>query len=466
MNWKPSLTPPLSTVDLETILTDALRVLEEIGISCQHKEISRRLAEWPGTSFAHGRVRFSARNVRAHIERKRASLPPAAPEDDGRFTLGGCWAGLNYCDPETQEVRHATSQEVVQMVRFWDARGISGVVPLQPGDVPPELVTLTAEHIGLTHSRAIGGSLTVTDPEEIRFLIDMNLAAGRRYHLMIQTGISPLRFNDEGLGAALPFLSNPDVNVALGGYIPTAGATCPLDPRAALVQSAAETLAHDILCTVLKTAGGGFGLRVEPFDFQYSTIVFGSAEWCLYYALVHRMTEFLSGRPCRHGRLRSVAKRPDAQAACERTASALWQALLGVRHFGGAGQLSVDEVFSPQQVIIDREILQHVERLLKGLDLDSGPRDPVDLIRQGVEEGHFIALEDTVTRFRGFYHFPDLFRHWNVGRWRAEGAPSILSEAWERVRQEMAKSTFALPQDRKQEVDRLFKKAARYVQNR
>jgi len=464
--WRPGISGPLSASELASVLDDALRVLAEIGIECHHTEVRRRLAEWKGTALADGRVRFAAHAVREHIEAKREALIKPDEEHEVELTMGGCWAGLNYCDPETQEIRAGTSAEVAQMARFWDARGLTGVVPLQPGDVPPELVALTAEHIGITESRGMGGSLPVTDPEEIRLLIEMNLAAGRRYRLMQQTGISPLRFNDEGLEVALGFFDNPDVEAGLGGFIPTAGATCPLDPKAALVQSTAEALAHDILCTVLQRSGGGFGLRIEPFDFQYSTVVFGSPEWCLYDVLVLQMSAFLSRYPIRHGKFRSVAKHPDAQAACERTGSVLWQALLGARGFGGVGQLSVDEVFSPQQVIIDGEILRYVERLMKGLDLGRGPADSVGLIREGVEQGHFLAVKDTVARYRDFYRFPDLFRHWNAGRWRVEGAPSILSEAWDRAKAKIAESTFTLPADQRKEVDRIFEKAVGYVRDR
>ena len=398
--------------------------------------------------------------MRDHWLKKRAQARPAS--EDNRFTLGGCWAGLFYCDPETLDIRPATSADVAQMSRLWDARGISGVVPVQPGDVPPALVTLAAERIALTNSRYLGGSLTVTDPEQVRMLSDMNLAAGRRYQLMEQIGISPLRLNGEALEAALTFRNHPNIDVHVSGFIPMAGATCSLDPRAAAVQSAAEELALDILCTVLDLDGGGLRIRLEPFDFQYLQIVFGSPEWCLYRALALQLTEYLTGRPVRSGNFRSVAKRPDAHAACERTASALWQAMFGVRHFGAVGQLSVDEVFSPQQAVLDRAILGYVERVISGLDLQS-PTDALALIREGVEANGYIGVEDTVSRYRGFYDFPDLFRHWNLGRWREEGQPDLLREAWERAQAEIATSTFRLSEEQQREIDRIYEKARQRI---
>jgi trimethylamine:corrinoid methyltransferase-like protein len=459
--WYPSVAPPLSDADLASLLDGALLVLAEIGVECTDETIASRIVASPGISHASGRLRFAPDAVRSHLDARRAA---SAPEDDRRLSMSGCWAGLNYCDPETLHVRPSTSDEAAQMARLWDARGLSGVVPLQPGDVPPALVTLAAERIALTRSRYLGGALTVTDPEEVRFLRDMNLAAERRYQLREQVAISPLRLNCAGVRTALQFQGDPDLDVGLAGAIPIAGATCPLDPRAALVQATAEALAFDLISLALGF-GGGLGLRVEPFDFRYSGIVFGSPEWCLYRATVLRMTEYLTGQTVRGGLFRSTAKAPDEHAACERTATVLWQALLGVRHFGAVGQLAVDEVFSPQQAVIDREILAYVQRVIDGLDLSADP-DPVALIREGVATGSFIGTDDTASRFRDLYWFPDLFRHWSVNRWRAEGAPSILSEAWARAKEEIATSTHTLRREQEREIDALYARAQEYLRRR
>ncbi len=463
--WKPVIIPPWSLSDLEEILNDAVRVLGKIGVECTHQRVRQHLARWKGVSWDERRVYFSEDLVRAHLENRRSSLRQQTEKEQTQFRLGGCWAGLNYCDPETQQVRPASSAEAAQMARLWDSRGLDGVIPVMPGDVPPALATLTAERIALENSRFLGGSLTVTDPEEVRYLIDMFAAAERRYRLVEQVGISPLKLDPQGLATALCFVENPDVEVVLTGFIPMAGTTCPLDPRSALIQSVAETLALDMVCSALGISGSGLSIRVEPFDFQYSFIVFGSPEWCLYRALVIQTNEFLTGQPARYGMFRSVAKKPDSQAACERTASVLWQALLGARVFGGVGQLSVDEVFSPQQAVLDREILAYVKRTVEGLDL-SAEVDPLTLIEEGVREGNFVGVPDTVSRFRKFYWFPEIFRHWNLGRWQAEGQPSILDEAWAQARQEIASSTFQLKESQRAEIERIYQKAASYIQNR
>lgn len=461
--WRPCLALPFSDAELDDIYGDAVRVLAEIGVACGLREAVDRLIEW-GAESVEGRLRLKPECVRRFVAERREE---ARPEDNGpiELSMGGCWAGMHYCDPVTQEVRRATSGDVAQMCRLWDARNISGVVPVVPGDVPPEQETVTAEYIALTNSRYLGGSLTATDPEVVRRLIDMNLAVGRKYAFAEQVGISPLRFNDDGLETALGFLDNPDVDVHLAGFIPMAGASCPLDPRAAAVQCAAEAIAFPILCSALGQEGA-ISLRIEPMDFQYSAIVFGSPEWCLYHAIAQQVTQYLCGGRIVVGRFRSTAKKPDAHASMERTASVLWQALLGARVFGAVGQISVDEVFSPQQAVFDREILRYVERVVNGLDFDAGPKDSVALIREGVEQGGFMSMMDTAARFRDFYSFPEIFRHWNLGRWRQAGSPSILAEAWDRAQEEIARSTFRLPDDRRRDLDRTYEKALAYIRSR
>lgn len=467
-SWVPGLTGnPWTKSDLKSIVADALRVLSEIGVACDQPAAIQRLREWGGTRLVNGRVRFARKKVREHLEKKRAAAPPTAEAPPPAFRLLGCTSCLNYCDPATQEIRPATSGEVAQMVRLWDARNNSGSLPLVPGDLDKRLVTGACERIALKNSRRIGGSgaLSINDPEEVRYLADMNQAAGRRYLLTLNVGISPLRLNTEGLNLAVALLDDPRVKVSLGGFLPMTGATCPFDVRTAFVQAVAEDIAMNIVCAAFGF-NVSFSVRVEPFDFQYACIVYGSPEWCLLRAGVMQMNEFLNGfRDC-YGKIRSFAKRPDGQAGAERMFSVLWQALLGVHQYGGTGELSTAEVFSPQQAVLDMEIAAFVERLVKGIDLESTVEDPLALIRDGIEENGFLSLPDTAERFRDFYLFPQLFRHWSLEGWRGQGSRHVLEMAWERAQQEIASCEFHLTDDQEKAIDAIYGKLCGYLQTK
>jgi len=54
----------------------------------------------------------------------------------------------------------------------------------------------------------------------------------------------------------------------------------------------------------------------------------------------------------------------------------------------------VDEVLRPPQAVLDREILQDVERVIRGIDFDNGPEGAVEWIKKGVEFGDFMIFPD------------------------------------------------------------------------
>ena len=62
-----------------------------------------------------------------------------------------------------------------------------------------------------------------------------------------------------------------------------------------------------------------------------------------------------------------MAKVPDCQSAAEKAAIMTAGAFLGARHFCCAGTLSLDEIFSPEQLLVDCEIRDWVQRGARGL---------------------------------------------------------------------------------------------------
>ena len=157
MYYRPQLSRPYSDGELEDILTDALRVLERIGIACGHRETIDRVTAEQGIVWEEGRLKFDPATMRAHVEdvRRRSA---ATPDEEPAFEALASWCCLNYADPETGEVRPPTTEDAAQMTRLMDARGCSyWSIPLVPMDVPPQHATLTGEYIAMKHSRGLGG---------------------------------------------------------------------------------------------------------------------------------------------------------------------------------------------------------------------------------------------------------------------------------------------------------------------
>jgi trimethylamine:corrinoid methyltransferase-like protein len=78
------------------------------------------------------------------------------------------------------------------------------------------------------------------------------------------------------------------------------------------------------------------------------------------------------------------ANYPGAQASAEKAGLMTAGALVEARSFSGAGILSLDEVFSAEQLLVDLELRTSVQRLVAGLNLDDAGVDwPAEVERGG-----------------------------------------------------------------------------------
>jgi trimethylamine:corrinoid methyltransferase-like protein len=159
--------------------------------------------------------------------------------------------------------------------------------------------------------------------------------------------------------------------------------------------------------------------------------------------------------------LLTTSQRPDAHAAAEKCAHTALAALAGARIFTNAGLLSVDEIFSAEQAVIDYEIVQYVSALLKGQRVDREAL-AVDAIRQVALAGRqFLDHDMTLERCREAFWMPSLFEHRTLGQWREAGAKGVRPRAREIARRRIAEHEYALPAEAQREMDRIYERAAR-----
>ena len=459
MQFEPGLRPLLDAQEVVRIVEQAAEVLHEVGVLCEHERTQAVLRERTRSEVRAGRVHFDAAEVLDQLAARRAAAPPAPRP---AFRLGGQWNCLNYCEPITGAVRPAGEAETIAAARLAEALGGGGgPIPLSPAYVPPRLRTLECERIGLLHTADRGGILTATDRREIEYLRDMNLAAGRRYRLAIEGMISPLRLNPETLNVYFDNADDAGLDIVAVTPIPMAGATAPLVLPAGIVQGTAESLGWDfVLHHISDGRLSGLSLRLEAFDMRDANIAIGTPEWCLLRQAIAPVLCHTQRVAAPAGMFRSNSRQPDAQAQVQRTASALWQAMLGARAFGAVGQLCMDEVFSPIQAIYDREILGYLQRLFDGPSaLWDGGAEPTGVIGEGVEAGSFLGVASTLARHREAYRHSEIFRASNLGAWRAAGSRTTEALAWESAQSVTAKHQPELPAAARAEVQAIYDRA-------
>jgi trimethylamine--corrinoid protein Co-methyltransferase len=455
----------LSEEDLRQIHCEVLRTLDEVGVECGNVRVLEMIAGQQGITVARSRVRFSPDVVDAAIEeaRERGQKAPAPPNE---IAVTGPWNCFNIEDMETRKVRPSTAADVRDMFRLLHVAKGGPVSPVYPTDIHPALQMLYLEKAGIELSDTDGSRMEFSDHRMLEFAIEMYKAAGRKYTMVVEFPISPLRMNPSALDSILDYLDRTDVNLEPApAPIPLAGCTAPLFPPGAIVQTVAETLAACIIVERISNGRliGNLHFRVDLFDMRYMTTVFASPDHILYQLLLRDVARYFSGNPMVDHYWCCNAKQSGLQAMLERTSWILTLAFAGFRRFWyGAGQLSMDEVFSPAQFIIDFEIARYVNHLIAGIDYDDEPNMSFDAIASVGPRGDFLTHITTIDGARKLFD-SDLFPRNSVEQWRALGEPDPWRKAVEKAKAMIASHDHAVEAGVQEELDRIYAEAEAYV---
>ena len=141
-------------------------------------------------------------------------------------------------------------------------------------------------------------------------------------------------------------------------------------------------------------------------------------------------------------------------------------ALAGSKMFYGGGLLSLDELFSPIQLVIDCEIRDYAQRLAAGFEF-SEETLAIPVIEDALkEDGSFILQEQTLTQYQRMYWMPRLFDYGMMGGHLAGETKDAVEAARTRMDQVISRYDFALPEDVRRKVDAVYgKQCARYGLN-
>jgi trimethylamine:corrinoid methyltransferase-like protein len=132
-----------------------------------------------------------------------------------------------------------------------------------------------------------------------------------------------------------------------------------------------------------------------------------------------------------------------------------------VRDFGSAGTLSLDEVFSPEQLLVDCEMRDQVQRAVQGVWLgEESVDDWLEEMRQGAERG-FLRSDSTLDHYRTATWYPKRFERRSVGAWMREGQVGLGEKLRGEVRRRIAGHTYKLEAGKRREIERIYAAAER-----
>jgi trimethylamine:corrinoid methyltransferase-like protein len=457
---------PLISPDQSARIHDlAKQVLSQIGLEVRHPPYQAQLQK-AGLKIAGDRLLIPPQVVDEYVDemRRQVSRPRREdpPPDSGRLTLGVSSYSLFVHDIELDRVVPYTTERLVEMTRLVDSLaddGVSGAPPGIPMDVPPDLQPIAQYRIAALYARQGATPVDPTSAHTARYLFDMADVMGSPIHHLPVYIPTPLRLGGESLDVVMSCLDRLE-HISVSS-MPSAGTSAPLHPFGALALAAAEVIGGMIAVKILTGKPVTFSANIFPSDLREGSMVFGSPENMLFQMLGADFNRFYgyqwNGAP---DNIHVMAKVPDCQSAAEKAAIMTAGAFLGARHFSCAGTLSLDEIFSPEQLLADCETRDWVQRGLQGIWLGEEVADDwLEEIRQGIAHG-FMGLDSTLDHYKAQVWYPQRFLRGAIGPWLSQDQPRLSGKLRHEVRRRIASHSFELDLARRNAIEEIYRAAS------
>jgi trimethylamine--corrinoid protein Co-methyltransferase len=438
---------PLSRDQIGRIHETALRVLEEVGVRVELDEAKKTLAD-SGARLDGDRVRLHPELVEDALRNapSRIVLCGADEEHDlvvqGRRTYFGTGgAAVNVVDLETGDRRDSRLRDIVDLARLADALPHVHffVRPCAAQDVPAEAQAVNEFYAALAHTakHVMGGGYS---PEGVETVVELATriagspeALRQRPRLTIIVGWmnSPLRFDRDGTRTLMAAVRS-GLPVALSSA-PMAGSTSPITLAGTLVQLHAEELAGLVFTQLLQPGApvlyGGIPSMADMRQLRY---IGGGVEFGMMNAAIAQLSHYINV-PNYNSAGITEAKMPDLQAVYEKSFAVLQCALSGsncIHH--AAGMLESLMTVSPEQLVIDNEILAMARRTVRGIEVRPDTL-AFDAIRDAAAEGNYLTAEHTLRHLRTEFLVPMLADRNDRETWEKAGRADVRQRACQKA---------------------------------
>jgi trimethylamine:corrinoid methyltransferase-like protein len=460
-----SLSGGIEKPEIEQIHLSALQLLERAGIVVPHARVRELLRDRPGITIEAERVRIEA----GLASRVLADIVEMMRRRESRHEVGSslqCSVGglsLYVADLEDDRIREPTSADLASMVKLADSYGLSGVNPVTPSDIAPQVKELTIHRICLENGHDIGCGI-MNSPIQAEYICEMNDVVGRATGFSVWT-ISPLLLGTDSLEMLYRLRNRTNIRVRVTN-MPMLGATASINLGEAFCQSIAELLgALTVAVHVVDKEKIDFRIHtlLYPFDLRVGNCIYGSPESNLMDLFSMQISDFYGLPRAAVRGYKSMGKGHDIESAAERAFGVFAAALNGWREFFAAGRTCNDQVFSAIQLVVDMEILRYAQRFLEGYSL--GDISNIEPLLTKIEEARsgnrtFLEQDDILTRDpTRSYWFPELFSYERLESWQAKGAIPIVEQARRIARDRIRSHEFTRGTAELKEIERIFRTA-------
>ncbi|MEO0668461.1 MAG: trimethylamine methyltransferase family protein [Pseudomonadota bacterium] len=443
MPWNPPrmIDPPVEPLRPEGVAAihdGAMRILEEIGVEFLNEEALEILRE-AGCTIDGANVRMGRDFVMEMVAKAPCSftLMPRNPArqitiGDGHINFGNVSSPPNYWDMEIGTKVPGTREmcaNLLKLTQYFNCIHFAGGYPVEPVDI----------HASIRHLDVLYDKLTLTDKvmhayslgkERVEDVMEMVRIAGGLSHAAFEArphmytninSTSPLKHDQPMIDGCLRMIRRGQAVVVTPFTL--AGAMAPVTMAGAVAQSIAEALcAIALFQYVAPGVPCVIGTFTSNVDMKSGAPAFGTPEYMRATQITGQLARFY-GLPVRSSGV-CAANVPDGQAMWE-TSNSLWAAVQSGTNmvYHAAGWLEGGLIASPEKFIMDCEVLQHIQRYLDPIIVDTSPDAiALDAIKSVGSEGHFFGIQHTQDRYSTAFYQPFLSDWKNFEGWQAAGA--------------------------------------------
>lgn len=398
--------------ELERIHDAAVRVFRSVTATIDGpEEFMGAVADF-GCDVTGAKVRFPTRVVDEVLSRVRARKVvndrEAKPPPD-KMTYAASGQGLLWHDPRSDELRPATRADQAAFSRLCDSLRLARAHPtIICTDVAPGVRDIWTFGTALLNSRR-PCLVSVYSKAAVEYFYrilevalgrEQALAEGRRCVAAKVWVNSPFMISRDTIEYALAYRETFGLPVKFTS-MPVMGAATPATVAGCMVQSLAESFMANALSLAVEGSLAGHIANPLAFDMRYGVHVESGPDAFLVRLGNADVAEYVFGGKTYAPVVPStMAKKPGAQAMFEKTMGTLWGVMCGGRSCGCLGRLAAGDIGSSVQLLMDLEMMQAVDFLLREAPVDEDHLAEDVILRTVPRGARYVEDEHTSTFFR------------------------------------------------------------------
>ena len=412
----------MTDAGLEQICSAVLRILEKVGMMYQSRKLLAALEKAGAkVDYPQERAWLPRAMVEEVIEAARAQAPADRARPQERMAAPGlpgigCQVAQFYLDWAEKRRRSGNRADLIRMIKLGDVLAERGSVghSLLMTDVPAMAEPMEACALLIEYAHTPG----YTYPhyaEQFDYLMEMGeILEGDKDRFLIG-GVfitSPLRMCER----AAEFMARRlDMGMECNaGTMACVGASVPVTMAGAIAVTAAEIIGSWAAIKAMRPdAALSSGIAAGSLDMRTGNSTFCSPEAMrLNFGVIEFFRLLCNKRIGLAGASDYCdAKFPGVAAAMEKAFKAMTvAAFTGVQPPVGQGMLESGKTLCPEQLIIERELTQHIRALAEPLEINSDTLavDAAEEVGLGLNRS-YIDCEHTFSHFREALWHPTLF---------------------------------------------------------